>query len=182
MKTAILSAGPSLPLTYDPAVVFDMRIAVNGAAKLYPCDWWSCCDHRGIELINPLRASNLLTMTLSNSGYQRPVVAQKLVGMNVRTCADVATDAPKCWRNWSVTMALVLAVEQGSRDVHVYGHDMRGDTDCTGRKCAKRRLIFSRDHQSNVPTDWAAVRRWAQQTGVRVFEHQPAGYPEVQAA
>lgn len=171
MKIAILSAGPSLRQTFNPDEHFDLRIAVNSAASAHHCDWWACGDAQTFDRVEAIGYPVLFTMTESDSHFRnRSSTAERLKQHRMVLWSEMGLRLrpPQCWSDWSITAALALAVDQGGRQVHVYGHDMAGTIDINGHRLEKRAENWKR-----VAAAWDEMTRWASAQGVRVKMHQP---------
>ena len=165
MHAALLSAGPSLLTAYDPRERFDVRIGVNAAAGVAACDWWACGDGQTFVEVKPIGTPVVFTLD-SDDGRVRIHRASHARKAEHRLFSwpEVQTDAPTCWKEWSLTAGLVLAVDLGAERVDVFGHGPFGDTDCVGRRFACRLTNWDRVHR-----DWSDVCRWANRRGVEVI-------------
>lgn len=188
MRVALISAGPSVLHTFDPTKRYDLRIAVNSAAAVFHCDWWVCGDGQTFERIvnhpehDVVGVPAILTLDRADRGFRSSgKVAMRHARHRVEDWGFVrdGVHPDNGAQNWSVTMALALAVQQGGREVHVFGHyhpDQAEplDADCIGFKLASRPEKFTTKRPTNVPTDWATTKSWAQRQGVTITEHYRA--------
>ncbi len=176
---AIISANPNLKKCYTPQTHHRSVIAVNSAAGLFPCDFWSCGDAKTFARVEPLSRSPLpalFTLTESDNDFKaHSRVAERFLQSKVMTWKPVraTTGAPAEAVNWSITAALMLAVELGADAVEVYGHYGPGDdpanvTDCAGFELKKRL-----DTKQRVMADWNITKAWAVDRGVTVREIHP---------
>lgn len=174
MRVAILSAGRSLRDTFDPDASFDLRIGVNSAAAMHHCDWWSCGDGQTFDRVVPIGLPAVFTLDPDDGWYRKQRrTAERIKRHRVMAWSQMKKQlpgAPDCWTNWSITAALVLAVEQGATQVHVYGHDMRGTIDVEGHELARRAELWPR-----VIDDWRATLAWTRESDVVVTQHGPGG-------
>ena len=172
MNISILSAGPSLRQTFNPDQRYDLRIGVNGAASVFCCDWWCAGDGQTFAETTPVGFPVLFTMTKDDGHLRRAGVAGRLLKHRVVEWGPILTrsGAPSCAQNWSVTMAVVLAVDLGARHIDLFGHDMKGTVDCNGKRLEKRNEYFSTKRTTNVPVDMRDVLRWCP---VSFRIHQP---------
>jgi hypothetical protein len=174
VKIALLSAGPSLKQTFDPDAKFDLRIGVNRAVGTYHCDWWACGDGQTFREHVPIGYPVVFTMSHTDGQLRAKDTLERLDKHRVLTWGDFARQddgagLPPCWTNWSITAGLTLAVCLKAREVHVYGHDMAGVTDVSGRRLDKRAENWKR-----VGRDWLTMVGWAKDRGVLVREHKEA--------
>jgi hypothetical protein len=130
MKVAILSAGPSLKRTWRGNDQYMFTIAVNHALSAERTDWLAAGD----------------APTLVQLGARRPFIG-------VWTMRHIAEAGVPGWENvrmipfndmpgwvglsrpanWSIQAALAGAYGLGATSVDVYGHDMAGTLDVSGR-------------------------------------------------
>ncbi len=179
MRFAILSAGPSLRQTFDPSAPFEERIAVNSAAAVHPCGWWCCGDAQTFDRVAPPAdwpVPVLFTVTESDSHFRRrQVTSDRFDRHRLVLWGPVGrrVGAPNESLTWSITAAIVLAVDLGAREIDVYGHDTewqdpQAHTDVLGHQLGRRVEIRDR-----MIADWHTTTRWAAGLGVRVREHTP---------
>lgn len=167
MNVALLSAGPSLSSSYGPAdqAAFDIRIGVNTAVTLFPCDWWVCADtHRFVQIVN------------GEEGDRKPIGKPRLAMIDgqIHNAQAMHADLINQWQvtgwdqvfresgadksraNNSGPAGLVLAKWLGATSIDCFGVDMVGNTDAVGRPCKYRvdgRWIKERE-------DWQAFVKW----------------------
>lgn len=179
MRVAILSAGPRLGETFDPAERFDARIGVNAGALAYPVDWWSCGDAQTFarcELPEDWPAPVLFTMTDSDAHFRnRQATIDRLKRHRMVLWSEVRRRVcpPTEGTNWSICAALVLAVDLGAQVIEIFGHYYPGEdpdniTDLSGYELAKRK-----ENRARVLADFAVVKRWAEGRGIQVLERVP---------
>lgn len=167
MNAAILSAGQSLRQTFDPDARFDVRIGVNSAVQFFHCDWWACGDAQTFARCVAIGYPVLFTVTESDSWFHRHEARLAKHRMVLWGAVRDRQHPPEGALDWSISAALALAVDLGAASVHVYGHDMSGDTDVSGHQLAARPANWKR-----VAAAWSATVAWAQERNVRLFEHR----------
>jgi hypothetical protein len=179
LRVALLSAGPSLLRTFNDSLSFDHRIGVNRAAERFPCDWWSVGDWQaivgeGMEALHPIGEPRIFTMDDSANTVSKLRPELTLHGWK-HLCSDF--NAPDGWSTWSSTAAVMLARYLNATTLDVYGVDMAGHADVSGRVGGRSDDRWNRERPA-----WEAVVGWIRAQGVRVTIHQPTGVPEVMAA
>lgn len=173
MRVALLSAGPSLRQTFDFDAHFDLRIGVNSAAAVAHCDWWACGDGQTFARVEPIGLPVLFTIDPADGWFRMTSNVQARRDRHrVVSWSEVEQRLhpphESAWKDWSITAALVLAVDLGATSVSVYGHDAVGTVDVAGHALNARRDFWPR-----VIAAWAATKDWAGGKGVRVIEHRP---------
>lgn len=174
MRVALLSAGPSLHKSYDPAVPYDHRIGVNTAVQFYPCDWWACADsHRWIEIFDA-------------GVIGKPRVFQIDAQRDRTQCFEFAKFEQYQWTGWDEVFeavganplwmsntgpaALVLAAWLGATEIHCFGVDMAGHLDVT-------EVIDDSTRHRNPPRwekerkAWDEIVAWLTDRGVKVYRN-----------
>lgn len=177
MNVAILSAGPCLIQTFDPDTRHDLRIGVNRAAGVIPCDWWSCGDGQTFREHVPIGLPVLFTMDhqdgqlRADNRVKERVARHRVVVWG--DCNRALDGLPACWSNWSITASLALAVWQGAKRVDVHGHyyDGEDETNCTD--VSGKRLDKRKETRPRVIADWRQMVSWANKQGITVEEHRP---------
>jgi hypothetical protein len=165
MRIAILAPGPSLA-RYQPGehdLRHDLRIAINLAATIHRCDWWTVGDWQAIECMTELGTPDIYTMPSSVDAAQ-----SRRAGRHV-----LAWSQPL---QFSAPAALVLARDLGATAIDCYGVDMAGTTyvDGSTNKCLTDRRW---QHEQRLWDEQVHLLRHA---GVAVTRHQ-ASVSEVAA-
>lgn len=166
-RAAIISAGPSVVDTYDPAEPFDVRVTVNSSAQLFESDWWSVADPENFVRQVPKGAPKLLVMHPEPERYtaaRERYLQHEVMGWDE---LKAELDDPPKWR-FSVTAAILLAYHLGARQIEVFGHDMDGIVDCGGYSVAKRKQNW----RKIVPV-WQVVEKWLGNGGATLHQHTP---------
>ena len=136
MRAALLSAGPSLQHSFDPAALYDLRIGVNTAVQFHKCDWWVCADsHRWIE-IEAAGVKGKPKVFAIDTQRDRTIcfAPDKAKKFKFTGWDEVfeATGASTSWMSNSAPAALILAHWLGAKEIDCYGVDMAGHLDATG--------------------------------------------------
>jgi hypothetical protein len=153
MKVAILSAGPSLKATWRGNGGYFWTVAVNQALIVERTDWLAAGDRP----------------TLAQLGDRRPFIGvwtmRHVIDEGVPGWEKVRlipfNDMPG-WRglsrpaNWSIQAALAGAYGLGATHIDVYGHDMSGDLDVSGRSGEDR----SPGRWERERADWESSVEW----------------------
>lgn len=169
MRTALLSAGPSLAKSYDASQPYDLVVAVNTAAALYDCDWWSVADSPRFLEITPKGNPSVFTMGVERDKVLASDQAARLKNTNVTDWKTVMesvgligckTPIP----NWSCTSALILCRYLGATSVDVYGNDMTGERDITGAKTLHR----NKERWGKERVEWDWLVNWMLEAGIKV--------------
>lgn len=164
MNAAILCPGPSLLRTYDPAAVYGLRIAVNRASLMVPCDWLAALDHPLIrdELADKLRPRpKLLT---NNEGRRHfpdweGVTTEQLFGY----CQPVGIG----WSTYTKTAAILFAAYKGATRIDVYGDDQTNAPDADGYAAKENRRDEERWHAERTICN--KLDAWLRERAVRVY-------------
>lgn len=186
-RVAILGSGPSLT-AFDPegGERFHCIIAVNRAATLHRCDWWSVADvdglrhfttdphhvHRGRVIGNP----SILTMPESWAAAMHEQPAFFAATPNWLTWERLGrlTDPlapPTQWNSFSGTAALVLARHLGATEIHCFGMDLAGGSDAFGLTCP---VSYNEERWQLERRIITRLTDWLEQQGVSVHL-QPLG-------
>ena len=168
MKIAILSAGPSLIESYGGnASPYDLILGVNTAAAMFECDWWSVGDADRFEEITPIGNPDVFMIGAERDKVYRSTLASRLDGVKVeewQTAMDATgiTGVRLACPNWSATAALIFAKHLGATSIDVYGADMQGAADVTGKETVWR--CSSRWDRERV--EWAFLVKWLTDAGI----------------
>lgn len=167
-KVAILSAGPSLRKTWRPDGRYDVIIAVNAAAVLYPADWWSCMDdHNWLRYVPAGRPrlfaqSPLLnTIRLRHAALGESRHPTMLEHEHVRD----AQTPPEHWDRFSATAALGLASHLNARRIDCYGVDHAGTMDVISEHAPAFRDAQRWQEEIGI---WQRLVEWLGAKGVEV--------------
>lgn len=124
----ILCPGPSLARVRRSDVL-GARIAVNRACEFAVCDWWAAGDSVALESFRPVGLPRLFAGDSATTHTPPHILGR----FDVRRWDDPTLKTPDAdWRWFTVTAAIVLAVNLGAVDVRILGADMRGVADFTG--------------------------------------------------
>lgn len=150
MKVTLLSAGPSLCETYDPATDdADVVVAVNRAAELFPCDYWAFLDKETV-MFEAHPAKGILTANQVVNAIRNDVVFMRYW--------------KKDWEHLKIPKAAHIigrsfhhAIEGIMHhwkpdQLHIYGNDMDGVDDCTGEAVDIR--WNNDDNHRRTPKRW----------------------------
>lgn len=169
MRTALLSAGPSLVKSYDASQPYDLVVGVNTAAALYDCDWWSVADAHRFYEITPKNNPSVFTIGPERDKILASDQAARLKSTNVtdwntvkESVGLIGTKVPM--PNWSCTSALMLCKYLGATSVDVYGVDLSGERDVTGEKTHHRNA----DRWKKELVEWDWLVEWMREAGVEV--------------
>lgn len=165
MRAAVLSCGPSLA-RLDPGRVvgYDLALGINGAAERHPCDWWVAGDDETIRRFRG-QARGLFAMQLALDRLHRTNESHLVEPYEIRVwdATEIAAlSPPRGWNTWSATAAVVFAASLGADAITLYGVDMAGAEDFSGRACVGRnpeRWIEER-------RDFDALTRWVTARGI----------------
>ena len=168
MKVAILSSGPSLPTVYDEsmAAFFDAVIGVNLAPVLFRCDWWVAVDAKTSNVLYPSVIGQPKLVVYEND-YQALKGGNKgLVAMRETDLMARHTPGQRWSVTYSITTAVLLAVDLGASHVQVFGHDMRGEGDAQSPNGkAKNRSPARWAKEARL---WDRIVSWAAQVDISV--------------
>lgn len=170
MKVALLSAGPSLTESYgENASPYDLVIGVNTAAALFDCDWWSVGDADRFEEITPIGKPKVFMIGAERDKVLRSPHAARLEGVEVeewQTAMDETgiTGVKLACPNWSATAALIFCRFLGVKAIDVFGVDLHGKADITGKETVWR--CSSRWDRERV--EWAFLVKWLTDAGIEV--------------
>lgn len=148
MKIAVISNGPSAVL-FDKAERngYDRVLAVNEAATLWRSKWWVATDWLQIErnIRNVLGAPFLFTrkstpqLLRENSKDSQAIATLeewmwegRIVAHETITNPMLPATVPP-WNCYSGTAALILAWWLNADQIDIYGVDLAGETDSTGK-------------------------------------------------
>lgn len=169
MRFALLSAGPSLRRADPAAWAGATVIAVNTAAALHPCTWWSCGDDEAIEkIVNPIGVPHIWTMDVSHDRVQAHD-PDRHARHRWLTWQSVQIGQPFHAYDYSAPAAIVLAVHLGATKLDIFGVDMAGETDCYGTHWPGR----GADRWAKERPIWRDTIAWAARQGVSIKEHKP---------
>jgi hypothetical protein len=142
VSVAILCSGESLKRFLDHPRDHDVYIGVNRMAEDYPCDWWVFADGAAFEWYTPeVRAGRPPMVCTSQAirdrlGRSEKVSADKINAHAWLMMEELHTSCPNDpgWKNFSMTVALVLAESLGATSITIYGCDWKGHLDYDGTK------------------------------------------------
>lgn len=184
MRIALLSAGPSLVQTFNDSLSFDVRIGVNTAVEHFACDWWCVGDRHLLIGENMAPAKPIgnpriytTTETIDRVGLTTALSWSEAGPQYSPPMEDTAKGRTSGWDTWTATAAVVLARHLNATSLDVYGVDMAGHSDVSGRVGGRSDHRWQRERPV-----WEACIQWIRAQGVRVVIHQPNGTPEVVAA
>lgn len=180
MKIAILSAGDTLPRQWQARMArrYDLVIAVNAAADLFPHDWLSCADTaclRGLERARP--RVGLYSMATNRDLYLAGAFHHLPAGLQLVTWQDLyppEREVPKHLWDYTLPMSLLLAAhlanERGDPTccADVFGHVGKPDHALDGRHHANR----NDERWEKEARCFAALAEWTGLT-VRVVSDEP---------
>lgn len=174
MRVALLSAGPSLRKSYDPAAHHDLRIGVNTAVEFYPCDWWACADsHRWIDIAKRGVVGHPKVYAIDAQRDRTQGLEPKLFSKFDWTGWDEVFDAvgaSRKWMNNTAPAALILAAWLGATEVECFGVDMAGDMDATGRRDDATHYRNEQRWQLERGI-WTLIVQWLFERGTKVKRH-----------
>jgi len=167
---AVLAAAPSLESTWVPgARHFDVVLAVNVAATLYPCDWWVAGDPEAFDRFAPIAppARGVVTDALN---YRRASWWKSTPGQVRRWCDFRAPFGSGQWHTSGPVAVGFAAMTLSASEVHCYGMDLAGTFDLDGTPSCS---AGGADHRWR--TEAAELAAIVAATRVRVVRHLAGG-------
>lgn len=175
-RFAVLCPGPSLALTFLrhlPEVVasYGVFVGVNRAVEAFPCDWWVFNDVQAFGFIRPQRRPNIFTLAptrrcIENDERHR-VAAVGFQWFDDRECnSDCPTDLH--WRQYSMTMALVLCEKFNAGHIDIFGCDWSGSHDWDGPDQSPISGGRSDYRWQNEMHHFSVLEGWLRKRGVSV--------------
>ena len=145
----ILCPGPSLT-TYNPPTRPDLVIAVNRAASVALCDWWSMLDAHTFGRTQCIGHPKILCgpQVRGEIKSSNPTRAPLHQFRDKRELAVTFPEA-KPYLSFSFSAAIWLAVEQGATEIQCFGADFGGEADWDGH---------TSDRNCRTPERWTRER------------------------
>jgi hypothetical protein len=181
MNAAILSPGPSLPLTYEPNG-HSVVIGVNRAVLAFRCDWWCFTDWQ--SFLHSHHVADVAKLGLFFSGTALDELLRRGMGgrmQEARTLVAFEDIDPERtrdrlkWGLFSATAALWLACYLGAEQISVYGADWTDEPDYDGVKVKGCNRDAARwDVEQGI---WLATCGYLAGRGTTVKRIQPQGDP-----
>lgn len=203
LDLAILSCGPSLQGFLDAPTKHGAYMAVNRAARVWPCRWWVARDTRILETVVPMGSHEHGYKTLPQICTDNDTIVpdscpcsstvtirdRHLMGLGDGSTRFVPPT--RLWNKRSALYAIVVAVFMcEAAQITLYGYDLAGDRFWDGD------LVYTPGVHSTLlrepliePERWKperlklqAVIAWAKNTGVSVCHGQPRQTASVDAS
>jgi hypothetical protein len=134
VKVAVLASNPALRATWTPesAASFDVIIAVNIAATLFPCDWWVAGDAESFDRFRPIAPPRRGVVT-DALNYRRGAWWPESGQQVQRWCEMRAPFGNGQWHTSGPAAIGFAAIKLKATQIHAFGMDMAGTTDLDGR-------------------------------------------------
>jgi hypothetical protein len=169
MKAAILCPGPSLS-EFDRAAEYDLRVGVNRAATLIPCDVWCATDHPLYERVQRQVLGAPIWFTAQASADQIHERGTRWRGQ-VITCESIPDPYKTVdWDFFSLLAAIGYAVHAGCKRIEVYGADWSGVKDFDGVEAGNTRSDDRWKLESNL---FELARQELAARGITVLRMRP---------
>jgi hypothetical protein len=167
MKVALLSAGPSLRKSFDPAVPYKLRIGVNTAVQFHKCDWWVCADSHRVEEIESKVIGKPKLFMVDGQRDQMDGDCRKRWKITGWREVTAEIGASMSWLNNSGPAALLLAKWLGATHVDCYGVDMAGGLDATMEQTPSSK--YRNDQRWALEKSfWHLISQWVSERGMTV--------------
>lgn len=128
MTITLLCPGPSLEKFPGSDTV---KIGVNRAAVMRPCDWWCASDYPLIRDYDPIGKPRLFT---NENKVNRPERFSEILFKEQiwKLWPSLPENGP--WSLFTAPSALILAAYLGATDIQVWGCDFKGTSDADGHQ------------------------------------------------